>query len=96
MTLIFIQGHNCISNSTDGYWYYNSNISDTIKAMAFKLFMTVGLWIAYMLMLDWMTLTLVQGHSELKEENIQRWIISTTKQAKSIQISATVGHDKFY
>ena len=58
--------------------------------------MTVDLCRVDMLMLVSMTLTLMQGHNGLAEENIQRWIISTTKQAISIQLSETVGHDKFY
>ena len=47
-----------------------------------------------------------QGHPDVNisfdditsEEKIQRWIIiiSTTKQAIRIQLSAMIGHDKFY
>ena len=43
-----------------------------------------------------MTLTFMQGHNGLAEETIQSWIISTTKQAISIQLAVAVGHDKFY
>ena len=43
-----------------------------------------------------MTLTLMQGHSGSAKENIQLWIISTTKQAIKIKLAAKVGHDKFY
>ena len=58
MTLLFTQGQMC-------NLYYNSNISDSISAMAFKLSMAVDLWMTYMLMLIWMILTLLQGHSGL-------------------------------
>ena len=43
--------------------YYNSHISDSIYAMAHKRGMTIDLYMAYMLMLLLMTLTLMQGHS---------------------------------
>ena len=53
--------------------------------MAFKLGMTVHLCMACitMLMLVSMILTLVQGHSGLAEDTIQRFIISRTKQVIS-------------
>ena len=54
--------------------------------------MTVDLSIAYMLMLILMTLTLVQGHSGTEKAKKQRWIISTTEQAISIKLAATVDH----
>ena len=48
-------------------------------------------------MLVSMTLTLTQGHSGLEEGKCQHRIISTSKQAISIELSsATVGHDNFY
>ena len=43
-------------------------------------------------MLVSMTLTLGQGYSGSAEENIHRWIISTTKQVISIKLASTVGH----
>ena len=42
---------------------HNNHITDSIEAMAFKLGMTVDLYMAYMLMLISMNLTLMQGHS---------------------------------
>ena len=64
--------------------------------MAFKLGMTIEVSLAYMRMLVSMTLTLMKGHSGLAEEQIQHQIIPTTKQAVSLKLAATVGHDKFY
>ena len=55
--------------------------------------MTVDLCMAYnyMLMLVFMTLTLMQGHSgSVKKKNLLS-IISTTKQAISIKFAITVG-----
>ena len=46
---------------------------------------------AFMIMLLSMTLTLMQGHSGSVEENIQRWIISTTNPVISIELTTTVG-----
>ena len=43
-----------------------------------------------------MALTLMQGQSGSAEEQIQLWIISTTKQAMQNKPDATVGHDLFY
>ena len=57
--------------------------------MAFKLGMTVDMLVS--MTLDWM-----QGHSGLAEETIQRWIISTTKQAITIKRAAMGGHYKFH
>ena len=59
--------------------------------MTFKLGMTVDMLVS-------VTLTLMQGHNGLTEDQIQRWIILTTKQAISIKLAARprVGHDKFY
>ena len=42
-----------------------------------------------------MTLTMMQGHNGLAEANIQRWIISITKQAISIKLATTEGHFLF-
>ena len=64
--------------------------------MAFNRGMTIDLCMAYMLRLVTMNLTLMQGHSGLADDKLQRWIISTTKQAISIKHAATVGHDIFY
>ena len=55
------------------YLYYNSNISDNIQAVAFKLGMAVDLFMEYMLMLFFlpMTLTLftlMQSHSGSAEK----------------------------
>ena len=60
--------------------------------MAVKLGMKVDLCMG---MVVSMTLTLLQGHSGSAEEQIQLWIISTTKQTK-IKHAAMVGYDKFY
>ena len=49
--------------------HYDCNISDNSWAVGFKLGMTVDLYMAYMLMLVSMTLTLIQGHSGSAEEN---------------------------
>ena len=57
--------------------------------MAFKLGMTLNIFMPYMLMLVSMTLTLMQGHSRSAKN--QRWIISTSKQAMSIKLATTVG-----
>ena len=57
--------------------------------------MTVDLFMAYLLMLVSMTLTLMQGHSGSTKANIQCWIISTAKQATSITLATTVGHCSF-
>ena len=54
--------------------------------------MTVDLSMAYLLMLVPMTLTLTQGHNGSANANIQSWIISTTKQATSINLATTVAH----
>ena len=48
--------------------------------------------VPYALMLIPMTLGCMQGHGGSGEENIQRWIILTSKQAVSIKLYATVGH----
>ena len=53
--------------------------------------MTVDLYIAYMLKLDSMTLTLKQGYSGSAKAKIQCWVISTTKQATRIKLTTTVG-----
>ena len=60
--------------------------------MEFKLGMKVGMGYIFMVIL--MTLTLMQVHSDSAEEQIQLWIISKTKQAIKIKLSATVGHDQ--
>ena len=46
-----------------------------------------------MLMFVSMTLTLIQVHSGLAGENIQRWIIRTTKQATSMFGLKSVSHN---
>ena len=46
----------------------------------------------YILMLVAMTLTLMQGHNGSAKDKNQRWIISTTKQARSITLATTLGH----
>ena len=51
--------------------------------MAFKLSMKVDLCMGYMLMVILVTLTLMQGHSDSAEEQIQLLIILTTKQVLS-------------
>ena len=56
--------------------------------MAFKLGMTVDWCMAYLIS---MTLTLMQGDSGSAKVKNQCWIISTTKQATSIEATA-VGH----
>ena len=43
--------------------YYNSNVSNSIYVMAFRLGMAVDLCSAYMLRLVSVTLTLMEGHS---------------------------------
>ena len=43
--------------------YFDSNISDTVSATAFRLGMPVYLCMVYMLTLVSITLTLMQGHS---------------------------------
>ena len=62
--------------------YFNSNISDNISAMAFKLGMKVDLCMGYILMVMSMTLTLIQGHSGSAEGKIQLWIISQNQKQK--------------
>ena len=52
--------------------------------------MTIDLFMAYALMLVWMTLTLMQGHSGSAKAKIQCWILSTTKQATRIKLAKTV------
>ena len=48
MTLTFIQGHTGLSHLTNfNLLQFNSNISDNIQAVAFKLGMTVNLCMAY-------------------------------------------------
>ena len=80
MTILFTQGHNCVSNFTLFLrCSINSNISDSIYAMALKLGMTVDLYMAYMLML--ISMTLMQDHSGSAKAK-KRWIIYTIKQAK--------------
>ena len=82
MTLPFTQGHNCISD-------YNSHILDSLAS---KLGMTVDLCMTYLLMLNLMTLTLMQGHNGSAKATNQCWIILTTKQTVSIKLATTVGH----
>ena len=69
MTLKFTQGHSCLKLDNVLTFTLNSNTSDNISAMAFKLGITVELCIAYIytLMLISMTLALVQGDSDLAE-----------------------------
>ena len=59
--------------------------------MAFKLGMTVDLCMAYMLMLVSMTLILMKGHSGSQRQKISIGIISTTKQAITVQLATMVG-----
>ena len=73
-------------------YFLTCNILDYIYTITFKLGMTVDLWVPYMLMLVSITLTLMQGRSGSAMAKIQRWIISTTKQATSINLATTVGH----
>ena len=61
--------------------------------MIFNPSLTVDLCMVCALMLMSMTVTLMQG---LANEDIQRGIIWTTKQAISIKLTATVGHENFY
>ena len=48
--------------------------------------MIVHLWMPYMLMLIWMTLTLMQGHNGSAKVENQHCMLSATKQAISISI----------
>ena len=52
--------------------YYNSNISDAISAMAFRLGMAVDVCMADMPMLVLMALTLMQGLSGFADGSNQR------------------------
>ena len=53
----------------------------------------VDLWMPYILMLVLMRLTLMQGHNgSAKAKQIQRCMLSATKQAISIKLASTVGH----
>ena len=90
MTLLVIQGHNCISNFTNVKLCYNSRISDSINFKLWHPNLACGRRI--MLMLVSMTLTLMQGHSGSAKIKIQCWIISTSKQSTSIKLATTVGH----
>ena len=65
--LTFTQGHNYISNLSRFYLWFNSNISDNIQAMAFKLGMVVDIFMAYVLMLMMTTFTLIEGVSCLAD-----------------------------
>ena len=61
-----------------------------------KLGMTVDVCMAYMVMLVWMTLIVMQGHSGSAKATIQCWIISTTKPATRIKLATTVSDLFFY
>ena len=63
----------------NSYSNSDSNISDTIPAMAFKHGMTVHLCMAYVLMLVSMTLTLMQGHSRSAKAQNRHWVIHATQ-----------------
>ena len=54
--------------------------------------MAVDQYMAYVLMLVSMTLTLMQSLSGSAKANIQRLIISISKQASSIKLATAVGH----
>ena len=59
--------------------------------MAFKLGMTVDVFMAYLLMLVSMTLALMHVHSGSAKANIHGCICSTTKQSTSIKLATLVG-----
>ena len=63
-----------------------------VSRTIFKLWhsMTVDLFMAYVLMLVSMTLTLMQGHNGSAKAKSKRWIISTIKQAIRIKLATTV------
>ena len=54
--------------------------------------MMVDLWMSYMLMLNLMTLTLMQGHSGSGNVKNQCCLLSATKQAIRIKLATTVSH----
>ena len=64
ITLTFIQNHKCVANLAT----FKLAISQTTFKL-FNLGMTVNLYMAYMLMLVSMTLTLMQGHSGSAKAN---------------------------
>ena len=62
MTLLFTQGHTCVSNVKNvKLVLYLYHIEDSVYAMATKHGMMVNVDIAYILILVWMIL--MQGHS---------------------------------
>ena len=61
-------------------------------SITLKLGLPVDLWMPNILMLVSITLTLMQGHSELAKATIQRCVLSATKQARSIKLATTVGN----
>ena len=88
MTLTFIQGHKCISNLKD--YFLTCNILDNIKAITFKLGMTVG---------RLMDAIYAHAHSDdLDLDARSQWVrkcttisalnaLSATKQVVSIQLA---------
>ena len=68
---------------------FTGSISRTI----FKLWHSTLVWgyTWHILMLVSMTLTLMQGHGRSAKAKIQRWIISTTEHATSVNLATTIG-----
>ena len=87
MTLTFIQGHKCVSNLNTLYLAIFRTI--LTEAITFKLGMTADLRMPCVLMLVWMTLTLMQGHSGSANAQIKSVLLSATKQAISIKLATT-------